>query len=307
MMKIKPSNIRKSILDHKNKIKKFSDRKSLIKNIEVFQFFINTGKATYDTPNKLIVIPFNAAFKNTEKLVEKECEMRWPELLSNTREFNMNDLENLQKMKEFIINGLSEKDTDGVFALFHDKGWLYPFNRYYVKFAWIDIEDVNCKYWLTPEEPMIQISGVFYFDIKDYITTMFKNKFITMDLKIVDGAHTEALIHFVKDIAVILQHVGRTRFQKITSDLILSELKNKRSDFSVMLMKEFIKKYPIKAKRISAMPGIIVKKIQFINNKTLSLVVKTPQTIIDWIKSNKLLAAGAGLFAYNAYKKSRTR
>lgn len=115
----------------------------------------------------IVRTPFNIVIRDTNSYVEDECYKRWPELMV-AREYSMEDLKNLQLMKSYINSKLNARDKFNILSYFYEKGYMHPYRSSHVKdFAWVKIEDVDCKLW--NDKPHLELKCNLYFDFEQYI------------------------------------------------------------------------------------------------------------------------------------------
>lgn len=115
----------------------------------------------------IVRTPFNIVIRDTHGSIEEECIKRWPQLMT-AREYSMEDLKNLQLMKSYINANLTARDKYNILIYFYEKGYMHPYRNNNVKdFAWVKIEDVDCKLW--NDKPHLELKCNLYFDFELYI------------------------------------------------------------------------------------------------------------------------------------------
>lgn len=124
----------------------------------------------------LAATPFKIVIADTLGKIEQECAEKWPQLMI-AREYNMEDLKQLQLMKAFIKARMTPKEKYQILMYFYEKAQFYPYDRSHIKdFAWVDVLDVDCKLW--NDRPHLELECAIYFDMEEYCLQLLKDRLI---------------------------------------------------------------------------------------------------------------------------------
>ena len=165
------------------------------------QHKIITAQKTISSAN-IVVIPFEMEVQTSSLTIEKYCMEHYNDLLYY-KEFGIEQLYQLQKMKAYIKKSLTDSDYKDMIDILVSKGWLTNFDPKNNKIFTFKIDDVRCKY-SSDKFPFLMIYGKMTFNLNEIIFEYMNKNYIDVKYSGSEFIKETAEIKFNKSLPYIL-------------------------------------------------------------------------------------------------------
>ncbi len=172
--------------------------------LKVQDFNINFGSQLLQNTDKLIT-PFKVIFQTSSKKIETHLKKNYSDFLSH-RVLNISELSILLELKKYIKSNLDNSTLNEILNYFFERYWLLPFSVL-DKIAYIEIKEVNAKWWADINYPYIELEANIVLDLKRIVNLLFEKKLIKIEFD-VKFSKNEILLNFVKPLPLLTTYLG---------------------------------------------------------------------------------------------------